>query len=398
MKERTKNYEEGRERTAEQILDQLITNYTSAKRDLIIRLRKKQLTENEFMTDVDRMLASIPATESTRQEARTMFWQYLFGYYRLTPLIDDPEVSDIHCIAYDQIRIKKRGKRMSAGENISFASKQEYSDFIERVATKNGVNVSNLNAIQRFTDDTSHPDYILRFTLVMPIVTTYESHYLIIRKVPRNFPELPELVKKSFLSKSLADNLVNRFRTGSTLICGGNSAGKSTLLNALKETLPEDMSIIVAQQADELTTKRHPDMLFLHSLAESAESAVAYDLEQISIAALTMDVDFFIIGEVKGEEAMYLLNAAYTGQYSAATVHAESAYTAPDKIVDYALQAQGNKYSKEELMNMIASCFSTVVHVSRYHIDQALEITGWDPETGKIRFNTIYDEKKEAGT
>ncbi len=392
MKERIKNYEEGLERTAEQILDQLITSYTSAKRDLIMRLRKKQLTENEFMTDVDRMLASIPAAEDTRQEARTMFSQYLFGYYRLTPLIDDPDISDIHCIAYDRINVKKRGKRMAAGEEISFASEQEYSDFIDRVATKNGVNISNLNAIQRFTDDTSHPDYILRFTLVMPIVTTYGGHYLILRKVPRNFPEIPELVEKSFLSRSLAEDLVHRFRSGSTLICGGNSAGKSTLLNALKETLPEDMAVIVAQQADELTTKGHPDMIFLHSLAESAESAVDYDLEQISIAALTMDVDFFIVGEVKGAEAMYLLNAAYTGQKSAATVHAQSAYTAPDKIVDYALQAHGNKYSKEELMIMIASCFNTVIHVNRYHIDQALEITGWDPEEKKIRFVTIYDE------
>lgn len=64
------------------------------------------------------------------------------------------------------------------------------------------------------------------------------------------------------MSQQLADTLVDRFRTGSTLICGGNSDGKSTLLNALKETLPEDMAVMVAQQADELTTKHHPDMIF----------------------------------------------------------------------------------------------------------------------------------------
>lgn len=99
------------------------------------------------------------------------------------------------------------------------------------------------------------------------------------------------------MSQQLADTLVDRFRTGSTLICGGNSDGKSTLLNALKETLPEDMAVMVAQQADELTTKHHPDMIFLHSLSESAESAVKYDLEQLSIASLTMDVDFSSSGK-----------------------------------------------------------------------------------------------------
>lgn len=64
------------------------------------------------------------------------------------------------------------------------------------------------------------------------------------------------------MSQQLADTLVERFRMGSTLICGGNSDGKSTLLNALKETLPENMAVMVAQQADELTTKHHPDMIF----------------------------------------------------------------------------------------------------------------------------------------
>lgn len=130
------------------------------------------------------------------------------------------------------------------------------------MATQNGVNISNLNAIQRFVDYETNENYILRFTLIMPIVTTYGDPYLIIRKVPKNFLEMEDLVKENFLPQKLADTLIERFRTGSTLICGGNSDGKTTLLNALKETLPEDMSVMVVQQADELTTKRHPDMIF----------------------------------------------------------------------------------------------------------------------------------------
>ena len=315
------------------IFRQLMEEYTSSKRNLLIKLRQK----------------------------RTMFYQYVFSYFRLTSLIEDPEISDIHCIAYNKIRVKKKGKRQ--GADIQFASNQEYREFIERVATQNGVNISNLNAIQRFADDETDPAYILRFTLITPIITTYGNPYLIIRKFPKNFPEIQDLVRENFMPQKLADSLVERFRIGSTLICGGNSDGKSTLLNALKETLPEDMAVMVAQQADELTTKHHPDMIFLHSLAESAESAVKYDLEQLSIASLTMDVDFFIVGEVKGTEAMYLINAAYTGQISAATVHSLSAQAAPEKIVDYALQATGNKYNRAELLKMIADCYHTVVKI-----------------------------------
>ena len=240
--------------------------------DLIIKLRQKRITDEEFMAYVDESLKKIDADTEVIDQARLMFYQYVFRYFRLTPLMEDPEISDIHCIAYNKIRIKKRGKRQEA--DVQFASNQEYREFIDRVATQNGVNISNLNAIQRFADDETDKNFILRFTLITPIVTTYGNPYLIIRKFPKNFPEISDLVQEKFMSQQLADTLVDRFRTGSTLICGGNSDGKSTLLNALKETLPEDMAVMVAQQADELTTKHHPDMIFLHSLSESAESAV----------------------------------------------------------------------------------------------------------------------------
>ena len=369
------------------IFKNLIIEYASSRMDLIIKLRQKRITDEEFMAYVDESLKKIDADTEVIDQARLMFYQYVFRYFRLTPLMEDPEISDIHCIAYNKIRIKKRGKRQEA--DVQFASNQEYREFIDRVATQNGVNIS-LNAIQRFADDETDKNFILRFTLITPIVTTYGNPYLIIRKFPKNFPEISDLVQEKFMSQQLADTLVDRFRTGSTLICGGNSDGKSTLLNALKETLPEDMAVMVAQQADELTTKHHPDMIFLHSLSESAESAVKYDLEQLSIASLTMDVDFFIIGEVKGTEAMYLINAAYTGQISAATVHSLSAQAAPEKIVDYALQASGNKYNRAELLKMIADCYHTVINVKDYKVYEVLEIDGWDDVTQSIKYKSLY--------
>ena len=362
------------------IFKNLIIEYASSRMDLIIKLRQKRITDEEFMAYVDESLKKIDADTEVIDQARLMFYQYVFRYFRLTPLMEDPEISDIHCIAYNKIRIKKRGKRQEA--DVQFASNQEYREFIDRVATQNGVNISNLNAIQRFADDETDKNFILRFTLITPIVTTYGNPYLIIRKFPKNFPEISDLVQEKFMSQQLADTLVDRFRTGSTLICGGNSDGKSTLLNALKETLPEDMAVMVAQQADELTTKHHPDMIFLHSLSESAESAVKYDLEQLSIASLTMDVDFFIIGEVKGTEAMYLT--------SAATVHSLSAQAAPEKIVDYALQASGNKYNRAELLKMIADCYHTVINVKDYKVYEVLEIDGWDDVTQSIKYKSLY--------
>ncbi|MDE7223315.1 MAG: Flp pilus assembly complex ATPase component TadA [Acetatifactor sp.] len=368
------------------LLGRLIDDYSTRKQPSLIQMKKGLISRKSFLKEAAQYVQDAYAvTPGQAQELTDRFEQYIFGYSRISPLIDDPEVSDIRIVSYDNIRIKKRGRRMDAG--IGFLSEKEYRQFVDYVATNNQVNISNLNAIQRFTDSDSHPDFILRFTISMPLVNTYSEPYLCIRKVPRDFPEMQELIRREMLDRELAEMLVQRFRSGSTLICGGNSSGKTTLLNALKETLPDDVAILVTQQADELTTKRHPDMMFLHSLPGSGESQICYDLKNISIAGLTMDVDFFIIGEVKGDEALYLLNAAYTGQLCAATLHAPSADRAVDKLVDYAMYS--SRYSQEELMKMM-ECFTTLVFMEKYRVKQVFVNRGWNRETREMMYERLY--------
>lgn len=368
------------------MLNKLIHDFGVQKQQLLIQMKKGAVSREEFLLAVKTFILEIYALSAEKTEELTgLFEQYIFGYSRISPLIDDEEISDIRIISFDNIRVKKKGRRMDAG--ISFPSEKEYRQFVDYVATKNQVNLSNLNAIQRFTDTDSHPDFILRFTISMPLVNTYSEPYLCIRKVPRNFPQIKDLIDCDMMSQELAELLVQRFRSGSTLICGGNSSGKTSILNALKETLPDNMAVLVAQQADELTTKWHPDMMFLHSLPGSGESVVNYDLKHISIAGLTMDVEFFIIGEVKGEEALYLLNAAYTGQLCAATIHAPSADKALDKLVDYAMYE--SRYSRKELMKMM-ECFHTTVFMEKYKVKQVYANRGWNAETESLEYERIY--------
>lgn len=368
------------------LLNKLINDFAVNRQASLIAMKKGSISREVFLAEVGSFVRENYGLESEKvKELVDMFEQYIFGYSRISPLIDDRDVSDIRIISFDNIRIKKKGKRMEAG--ICFQSEKEYRQFVDFVATKNQVNLSNLNAIQRFTDTDSHPDFILRFTISMPLVNTYSEPYLCIRKVPRNFPQMQDLIDCNMMSREVAELLIQRFRTGSTLICGGNSSGKTSILNALKETLPDDMAVLVAQQADELTTKLHPDMMFLHSLPGNGESVVHYDLKHISIAGLTMDVEFFIIGEVKGEEALYLLNAAYTGQLCAATIHAPSADKALDKLVDYAMYE--SRYSRKELMKMM-ECFTTTVFMERYKVKQIYANKGWNEEKECLEYEKIF--------
>ena len=376
----------------DQSLQALVNDYITQKQQVLLQLKKGILSKEEFLEEVKKHIQShYPGTRQGMGELLLSFEQYVFGYSRLSPLIDDPEVSDIRVVSFSDIRVKRNGKRMDAG--IVFDSEKEYRQFVDYVATKNQVNISNLNAIQRFTDVESHKDFILRFTISMPLLNTYSEPYLCIRKVPRDFPMVKELIEKEMMDLDTAKLLVRRFRMGSTLICGGNSSGKTTLLNALKETLPDDVAVLVAQQADELTTKYHPDMMFLHSLPGTAESRVSYDLKDLSIAGLTMDVDFFIIGEVKGGEALYLLNAAYTGQICAATIHAPSADRACEKLVDYAMYE--SRYSREELMKMM-DCFKTVVFMEHYKVKQIYACAGWDPELKELKYEKLFEGGKQT--
>lgn len=369
----------------EERLLRLVEDYLTQKQACLLQMKKGVMDKESFLADASKHIQMYyDLTDKEQQELMKAFEQYVFGYSRLSVLIDDKTISDIRVIGYDNIRVKREGKRMDAG--IAFQSEKEYRQFIDYIATKNQVNISNLNAISRFTDTESHPEFILRFTLSMPIVNTYHEPYLCIRKVPKLFPQMKELIEKNMMSQEIAELLVQRFRQGSTLICGGNSSGKTTLLNALKETLPDDCAILVAQQADELTTLFHPDMMFLHSIPGNTESVVSYDLKNISIAGLTMDVDFFIIGEVKGAEALYLLNAAYTGQLCAATIHAPSADKGPDKLVDYAMYE--SRYSKNELMKML-DCFQTLVFMEHYRVKEIFSCKGWNEEKKALEYERL---------
>lgn len=375
----------------ETILNKIIEDYTTRKQVALMEMKRGIWDKEIFLKDAYKhILTYYVSSPEVAESILQLFEEYIFGYSKLSSLIDDPTITDIRCVSHNNIRIKRTGKRTMA--NVSFNTQEEYEKFVKFTAIKNQVNISNMNAIQSFTDINSHKDFILRFTLTMPVVNTFEVPYLSIRKIAKNFPEMKDLIKVGMLDRNLAEELVLRFRKGSTLICGGNSSGKTTILNALKETLPDDISVLVAQQADELTSKKHPDMMFLHSIPKAGESHTSYDLKNISIAGLTMDVDFFIIGEIKGEEAMYLLNASYTGQMCAATVHAPDAEKGVNKIVDYAMYA--SKYNRNELLKMM-ECFQTVIFMKDYKVQQVVELKGWDRDSKEIMYELVYERKEE---
>lgn len=367
------------------IYNGLMNMYTRERASVIFDVRNGVKTttffEKEAAAYAEELFPDAKKEEIT--ESIKMLIENLFGYSVLTSLIKDKTISDIKIHDWNRIIIKRKGVKSKS--EISFESPEHYKRFIDNVTTRNKINASNVNAIRRFTDDDTDENFILRFTLVTPFLTTEKNYELIIRKVPKNFYSMNELVKEEMMSEDVKKYLINAWKRGSILICGANSSGKTTLLNALKEEIPHDKSVLVIQQAEELTTKSHPDMIFLHSVEGNGEADTKYDLKDLSIAGLTMDIEYFIIGEVKGAEANYLLNASYTGHVCGATIHAYSSATALDKLADYALYT--GSYTKRELMSMIAN-FKTIVFMENFKVSEISEVDEFNGE--KMIYKEVY--------
>lgn len=313
---------------------------------------------------------------------------YFTGYHILEPLIRDREISDIKVISYDRVRVKRFGKREDSA--VRFKDNQELKQFAEFVAAKNQVSISRAHAMQSFTDKTSNKDYILRFNISQSIINSVDTPYIHIRKIPKQKPGLKELEEIGMLKKEHSDYLKKQIKKGYVLIAGKGASGKTTLLNALLDEIPRDKSVLVIQENEELFSKVHPDMMFQHILEQKGESKVRYGLKELSINALLIDLDYIVIGEIKGGEALYFLNAAYTGHLGLATIHGQDGEAALYKLADYVKYEAD--YSQAEIKKMLG-CVSTVCFMKDYKLDTISEVQV--DEKGTLITRTIYQREAQ---
>ena len=325
---------------------------------------ESELEKKQYLYDislyVDKMYKISP---EKRDRFLDYLNNYLFGYHVLTPLMADENVSDIKVLAWDNVRVKVRGKRLAS--NVKFWSDDDYKNFIEMIAVKNGINLSNLNAIQTFTDKKSSDTFIFRYNISTEVVNSTERPYLQIRKVPKEKKSLEELVQLEMLSEKQAEYLKKRMLEGYVILCGKGSAGKTTLLNALIDKLPHDCSVLAVQENEELFTEKHPDMMFQHIVQNKGENKVTFGLKELIVNGLLVDLDYIIVGEIKGGEALYFLNASLTGYLGLATLHGNNASDALEKLADYAKWE--SSYDKNELLKMLC-CIKTVVFLKNFKV------------------------------
>ena len=348
-------------------------------------LERNKITKEAFTELVyDYIRSNITQDEQDVEDTFKTFASFLWSYDIIDELIDDDEISDIKIYDWDHIRVQRLGHRETS--KLKFRNPDHFKKFVEHTAIKNKASISAQNALQNFTDKYSSDKAIMRFNITTPVVNSNEKYLLSIRKIPKHKYTTERLIELGFFTREMAEYFEDRIKNGGgLLVAGKGGSGKTTLINWALDKLPDDISGLCIQENEELFSN-HPDIAFQHTIINRGEGKIEYNLGDLARNGLLMDIDYFIIGEIKGAEALYLLNAVYTGAKGWATVHGSSATEAMKKLVDYI--KYNSDYSQEEALQMLVH-LDTVVFMQDFGVREVQEITGYDPEIGDWTYKKI---------
>ena len=364
-------------------------------------LMKRVLDKLSGYANADGSELTSKQKEAVMQQVKKELW----GYGLIDELIHDKDISDIKLHSSKQIMVKRKGQRSSSG--LTFESDEMYENFVTRLLERNRVNLGTANAIQTFTD-ASQDDFILRITAVSGLLTDNEKTCIAIRKVPKSKYSFGELERAGMFSvprplsaeeerysslkiksnKRLSRILAKCVDSRGLIFTGKGASGKTTLMNAFLSMIPRDEAVMICQENAELFDNNHPDILSTHVLNTGGDSKISYTLGDLTRAALLLDMDRVIVGEVKeGQEAAGLSKASMTGHKCWTSVHGENCDMAIDKMADYISQATG--YSLEESRKQLTG-FEYVIHLRGYNVDEIIRIDGWDKDKGDLKVTKVY--------
>lgn len=307
------------------------------------------------------------------------------GYDIVDYLIQDKSISDIRILASGHIRVKVRGKRFTS--NLKFQDHDDYERFVTSLCERLGFNPKN-RLIGRRTDLFSSKDFILRVNISAPLLNTSQNYIIQIRKTPKEKYSIEELMKFGMLDEDTARFLINKVKNGRNIIfIGKGGSGKTTIMNTLIEYIPYYCSGILIQETDELFSSNHPELYSQHVITDEADGSGEYGLSALTRNGLLTDLDYIIVSEIKGEEALYFLNAIDTGAKSMTSIHAGTAIEGVHKLADYIMYK--GRYTKEETLYML-KCLDTIVFMHDFKVCEVVEVNGYNHEEKSLMFNEVY--------
>ena len=356
-------------------------------RTLINRMdltKLSSLTPEQVHAEVSRLAESVLAQEamplsvSERDRLVNDVQHELFGLGPLEPLLKDPTISDILVNSHDTIYIERRGKIERT--NVRFKDDEHLMRVIERIVSSVGRRIDESSPMvdARLQDGS-------RVNAIIPPLSI-DGPVLSIRRFGADPLRMAMLIENKALTKDIADMLqmVVTARLN-VLISGGTGAGKTTLLNALSAFIPENERIVTIEDSAELQLQQ-PHVVRLETRPPNIEGRGEVTQRDLVRNSLRMRPDRIVIGEVRGGEAIDMLQAMNTGHDgSLTTIHANTPRDALSRL-ETMIQMTGMRLSDRAMRQQIASAINLVLQVARLsdgsrRVTSISEITGMEGET-----------------
>src|ERR1700684_1172988 len=299
---------------------------TAIHRKLIQKLNLDRLSEirrEDVRREMSQILESLVVGESTpmtfeeRERLSSEVLDEVFGLGPLEPLLADPSVSDILVNTYKRVYVERRG--MLEMTNVQFRDDAHLMAIIDRIVSAIGRRIDESSPMvdARLADGS-------RVNAIIPPLAV-DGPCLSIRRFGHERLTANDMVNNHTLTPSMLDLLRGCVKARrNILISGGTGAGKTTLLNVLSSDISNRERIVTIEDAAELQLNQE-HIVRLETRPPNIEGKGAVYQRQLMINSLRMRPDRIIIGEVRGEEALDMLQAMNTGHDgSLTTVHANS--------------------------------------------------------------------------
>lgn len=307
----------------------------------------------------------------------------------LGQIIGDPEVTEVMINGFDHIFVERAG-RLSRLEN-HFESRHELETIITKFVSQAGRAVNESEPIV----DT-HLEDGSRVNVVMPPVAL-NGPIVTIRRFPKEAMTVEKLISYGSITPEVAEVLELFVRARYNIfVSGGTGSGKTTFLNALSNFIPRDERIITIEDSAELQIRSIDNLVRLETRNAGPDGSGAITIRDLIKSALRMRPDRIVVGEVRGAEALDMLQAMNTGHDgSLSTGHANSTYDMLSRLETMVLQGAAG-LPLEAIRQQIGSAVDIIIHLSRLRDKsrktmEVVEILGYDPETRKFKTNTLYE-------
>ncbi len=316
-----------------------------ARRQIALVIREKLLAQRT------------PLSSSERNSIVEAILDELFGLGPLEALLADPAISDILVNGARQVYVERRG--VLEVTDVQFDDDSHLQGIIDRIVARVGRRVDESSPMvdARLADGS-------RVNAIIPPLAL-DGPCLSIRRFGTNPLSAEELVENGTLTQGMLQLLQGVVKgRQNVLISGGTGAGKTTLLNVVSSFIPRNERIVTIEDAAELQLEQDHTVR-LETRPPNIEGQGAIRQRQLVINALRMRPDRIIVGEVRGEEALDMLQAMNTGhEGSLTTIHANSCRDAVSRLETMVSMAQLN-LPEHAIRQQIASAINLIVQISR---------------------------------